>query len=690
MLALLVGLLVAPALVAVPARAADPEPVATTPLTVQLTRLTPATIPAKGRLVLAGTVTNSSEDTWSSVNVYPFLSSSPMTSREELAAAADSDPETEVGARLVEQDEFVAVGDLAPGASVTFRISLKAVDLIGDEISGAEGVYWVGVHALGQNAEGGERTTLGRARTFIPLVRGNERAAVSLVVPVRERVRRTPEGRVLGTTDWAENLSPAGRLGRLGSFIASAGSRATTLLVDPAVLEAVADLRDDNPPLSFGTPPDEEPDDEPSETPPSRSVNRMEPVDRANASAWLDRVVGAARTHTTLGLAYADPDASSLARRRPTMLQLATRLAAQTFTELEIPAVPTTAPSDGWFDDDLLGALPEESVVLVSDHGAPRTRTRWRTAERQDLVFSDEQASSGGPAPNAPTDALSMRQRIIADAALRTGDQPGSPLVVQLPDDWDPGEGWQLADFFDSLDQPWLDLVSLSPTSDLTTPEFTASLAYPASARKAEIPRANVSTSRALIQTTTVLANLLRSENTIAHDLAGTALTAVSYNAREDELVARQQVIAAETRMRSTLGGVQVIGTDFVTLSGGSGTIAVTLVNGLQQPVVVGIKPVGLPDDVTIDVTDPVEMAPGERTVLRLQADATGIGVTQVVLSPVTVDGTQLGTPLTFQLRTSEVGKLIWGVLGAGGLLLVVMIARRIRRGLREHRWRPE
>jgi hypothetical protein len=76
--------------------------------------------------------------------------------------------------------------------------------------------------------------------------------------------------------------------------------------------------------------------------------------------------------------------------------------------------------------------------------------------------------------------------------------------------------------------------------------------------------------------------------------------------------------------------------------------------------------------------------------VLRLHAQASSIGVHDVTLTPVTVDGAELGTPLTFSLRTSQVGTLIWVILVGGSLLLVVMILRRVRRGLREHRWRGQ
>jgi len=72
------------------------------PLTVTLARLTPSTIPSKGRIVLAGSVRNDSDELWSAINVHPVVSATPMTDREQLAAAAASDPAVEIGTRLTE------------------------------------------------------------------------------------------------------------------------------------------------------------------------------------------------------------------------------------------------------------------------------------------------------------------------------------------------------------------------------------------------------------------------------------------------------------------------------------------------------------------------------------------------------------------------------------------------------------
>jgi hypothetical protein len=686
------------------ARSAD-QPEAS-PLTVTLTRLTPSTIPKKGRVVLAGTVRNDSEETWSAINVHPFLSSRPMTDRDQLAAAAASDPTIEVGTRLTEVGQFAPVGDLVPGQGTRFRISLKVKDL---PLAGrTPGVYWIGVLALGDHTAG--RDVGGRARTFIPLVADKTRASpVALVIPLRERVRRDRVGRLLDTSAWSATLGDDGRLERIAALLNTAGGLPATMLVDPAVIDAVGSIAADNPALSFGEQPEEppgsppaspsnSPSDSPTDSPgsspsgspaTSRSIDRLGPVDRSHATRWLAQIRTASSWLRVLGLGYADPDTAALARRRPQYIDLAARQSASAFKRLDIDAQPAVAPSTGWLDDAALASIPADTTVLVSDHAAPRTRTQWRTPEHQDLVFTDEQAASGGPGPGAPLDALAVRQRIVSDAALRAMEGSRSTMVVQLPASWDPGPGWQRADFFAGLNLPWLDLVPLDRTPD-TTPLFDAALGYPASERRAEIGMPNVSATRSLVATASVFGQVLRSTNDVREGLTGIALEGVSLHARRDRDEARAQVLATNTAMRSRLAGVSVVGTDFVTLSGGTGTILVTLVNQLDQPISVGIKARVSGSGVHIKVPTELELAPGQRTVLPLHARASSIGVHDVTLSPVTADGTEFGTPLTLSLRTSQVGQLIWAVMAGGGGLLAVMILRRIRRGLREHRWRGQ
>ena len=124
-------------------------------------------------------------------------------------------------------------------------------------------------------------------------------------------------------------------------------------------------------------------------------------------------------------------------------------------------------------------------------------------------------------------------------------------------------------------------------------------------------------------------------------------------------------------------------------LSGGSGELTVTLVNGLKQPITVGIAARTGSDKVRIQVPEPVSMGAGQRTTMRLPVTST-TGVYDIALVPVTSEGEVAGKEATFVLRTSQVGRLIWFLIAGGGALLAVMIARRIVLRIRNHRWRLE
>jgi len=51
-----------------------------------------------------------------------------------------------------------------------------------------------------------------------------------------------------------------------------------------------------------------------------------------------------------------------------------------------------------------------------------------------------------------------------------------------------------------------------------------------------------------------------------------------------------------------------------------------------------------------------------------------------VQLQPVNAEGTPVGEPTELKVRSSHVGQYIWAVLGAGTLVLVILIVVRVRR----------
>lgn len=699
-LALMVGAVTALAGPAPPAAATD-QGAARTPLTVHIDSLSRATIPRHGRLVVTGTVTNDSSETWQAINVQPLTSYQPITSRAALARAAATPADTYVGDRLAAPNTFESVGDLAPGEAARFRLSLPARVL---NISGAPGVYWFGIHALGADAQGRDDVADGRARTFLPLVpRSTTPTQAALVVPLRAEVRRDPTGSLLDAASWTTNLAAGGLLEQQLSFVERARGVPLTWLVDPAVLQAADDLAHGNPALSYGEQTGTSPTPSPSPsagsspsgsasspspgapstsaTPGTTAPDSGLPVTDPAALDWLNRLRTAMAGQSVLGLPFADPDVATLTHRGQALLHSARTLSQQTFHRFGIDDTPAVAPVDGVLKRASLPALRRHTLVLLSDRGEPVRNTHWQTPSGQDLVLTDQRAASGGPGPTPPLDALALRQRIVADAALRALHESQGPMVVTLPSEWDPGAAWGKARFFPTLEHvPWLQLTSVNP--DPVAPTWRRPLPYPPSALHERIHEQNVAAARRLSRSGQTLASVLATDRQVADRVTGAALAAVSYHARQAPKVAREQVDAFNGTIHHTLSGISVTGTDFVTLSGTSGSLTVALVNDLQVPVTVDLRAHSDSRHVRIKTPGPVQIGAGQRTTIRLDASSTAVGVHQVRLTPVSESGQAVGTPLLFSLRSSDVGQWIWVIIGAGGLLLAVAILRRVVRRL--------
>ena len=123
-------------------------------------------LPRSGNVEITGTVTNVSEDTYTRINVHAFSSANPILDSVTLVDSAASEPDADVGPRVTVPDTFYTVAELAPGQTAYFADSVP-VDLLEMDPT-TEGVYWIGVHALGDGAVPRDAFADGRARTFIP------------------------------------------------------------------------------------------------------------------------------------------------------------------------------------------------------------------------------------------------------------------------------------------------------------------------------------------------------------------------------------------------------------------------------------------------------------------------------------------------------------------------------------------
>jgi hypothetical protein len=712
-------------LVGAPVSSAATSGTGRTPLRVSVQSMTPSVIPRTGRVTLTGLITNRSQQVWTDLQAYLVTSATPIQSREELARQAATPAASQVGKRVTSAGLFESVGDLAPGQSVSFRLSVRREDL---GISGAPGVYWVGVHVLG--ALDGVRDTVadGRARTFMPLLPSNAastgtRTRMALLVPVEAPVQRGADTRLLRLAAWQRTLQTDGRLDRLLNLSARA-TEPITWVVDPAVLDAARSVAQDNPALSSGpdgsggsvgsggsggsgqsgSSPSASPSPSPSSSPSADTgggATDESSTDRSaaavSARAWLSEFSRQALTHTVAAVPYGDLDVASVFdRSRGNAYRKATALSRRTMEDFDVPGpLPVVAPTSGYLPASALKSISSDSTVVLGAGAVPQSdnpadNTVFERPGRAPIVLADPTAGAGGPRPGGRFSALAVRQRLLSDAALHAmSADRDRVLVVSTPEYWNPGPAWSESDFFAGLDQPWLRMVDLPGVVAEAGNAGEATTVYPRAERANELPTENLRSTRALSRVGRTFAELLSANDSVDDILARVAMLASSQNARSNPVRARAQAALTAGYVRSQLRRVHIEGPSFVMMSGESGLVQITVVNDLDQPVTVGIRSQTSSPDLKIDQVDPITLGPGRRNSLRLEARSRDIGVHPVTMVATTADGTPIGSRTQFTVRTSNVSTVIWFIMVVGGgllfLAIVIRLIRRIRRRKSTH-----
>jgi hypothetical protein len=579
------------------------------------------------------------------------------------------------------------------------------------QISGQPGVYWVGVHVLGGNQDGRDGVADGRARTFMPLMKpGSPRTSMSLVMPLKGRVVRNPNGSLNDYAAWKRSLSPDGRFDRLLGLSKTA-NLPFTWLVDPAVVDAAESVARDNPSLDTsatgggGSSPSgtasPSPDASASPSPsPSTGVTPQGGKSAAaqSAASWLKQLQQQGRSRTIMTVPYGDLDVSAaLGGRFRSLVRRASALSSRTMHWLGVPSSPVIAPPNGYLAPRALRSLGASKPVLMSDTAFPAATSTVLHRHRPGhdgphVVLQDSAAGSGGPAPSYRFSALAVRQRILSEAALHARSPDRSQtLVVSTPQHWNPGSDWQASRFFLGLQVPWLDMIDipglLSGPAGAHSP-VGGHPEYPLAQRRAEVPTANLRASRKLSLTGGVFSALLARNSTVDDDLAKQGVLASSVHIRSHPRHAAHLAWAATRRIQAEMGKVRIEGPSFVTMSSESGAFAVTIINGLDESVNVGIRADADNRQLSIAGADPVRLGPGQRASVRLRATTRDIGVHTVTLIPVNDNGHPLGNLTSFNVRSSQVGRVIWVVIGAGGAVLLVTIVVRIVRRVSRRRTR--
>ena len=674
----------------------------TAPLAMTIDSLAPSTIPAHGPVRMTGSVTNVDTSTWTAINVYAFMSSSPITSQADLAAAAEVDQGVDVGGRITATGTYETIDRIDPGETVQFSITVPHRDLTVTEA----GVYWFGVHALGTGPVGRVPGADGRARTFLPYVppgTGRRRPLdAALVVPVRHLITHTPAGRIADPLGWSRSLSPGGDLRSLVDLGVAAGSRPISWLVDPAVVDAARQLAAGNPPRSLAPTVPTSPGDEGSEsasaspgsspsassTPSKGATAPLTPARSAAAtaaSAWLDRLHVGLEGTSVLALPYGDVDVAGAAAHDRAAYRSARKRSAGPLQPWGLPTSPAVSSPTGYLDRAGIRLTDPGDTVVVTDQMFGATAPSVvRTAGRT-LAVASSGAASGGPGPNDRLSPLAVRQRILSEAALRVLAPSHKPLIVVFPSSWTPDP---LTGFFEGLDVDWLRLTSLTAATQRRGIEVPAdSLQYPDRQKDLTLGAGSFAAAQDLSRAGDTLQTLLTSNNRVGSMVRDEAMTDTSYSTREKPETAMasadHSVGWIERRLRSVrIDAPRAV----VILSSGNVRFSATVINTLDEPVTVKVRAVPDPPLRVTVPADSIDLRPQSRTTVLLDASSSAIGVRNVTLLLTDLENRPLGSSDIVPIRSNRVSNVIWVIIGTGVALLFGAILVRLYRRVRAAR----
>jgi hypothetical protein len=305
------------------------------------------------------------------------------------------------------------------------------------------------------------------------------------------------------------------------------------------------------------------------------------------------------------------------------------------------------------------------------------------------LVVLSSGAAAGGPRPGDRLSTVALRQRILSEAAIRMLDTGDRPLVMTLPNDWRPDD---LDEFFDGLQLvDWLDLSTVGEATERPAADVDPRrLDYPQRQTERELKAASFDAAEDLIRAGQRLEKLLTRNDQVSSTVTDQALTGTSYSVREAPRAARKAARLSQAWIESKLESVRVDAPLGVTLSGGTGSFAATVTNGLDQPVTVLVT---ARSDDGIDVSDsePLRLAPDSRTTVLLDVHTRRSGVHDVTLYATDVDGRRLGSSDAVPIRSAQVSTVIWVIIASGaGILFLAVAARLVRRFRHRNDPQPE
>ena len=165
-------------------------------------------------------------------------------------------------------------------------------------------------------------------------------------------------------------------------------------------------------------------------------------------------------------------------------------------------------------------------------------------------------------------------------------------------------------------------------------------------------------------------------ENSLSRDVAGV----LGVRWRDDPEAAIDLAKARARRAGAVLNKITVKGPPSVTLSSPKGGFPLTITNGTDDAIRIGVSLESSNPALDLPSVKPVDIDAGERRTLTVQVDLGQQNTTTLSARLTSDEGRKIGEPAVFNVRSSKVGAVLWVAMGLAALLVFASLFRRFHR----------
>ena len=680
-----VGLTGALALLAAFAPSLGASATVTPAATVTVTRFSPISVSPSRPLLIGGQLHLSSSQVLHDVTVTPLVSTSPITARSAVDDTLANPPNM---TPLVNSSD--RLGTVRPGTARSYRLHIDTRHLP----LGIMGVYPIQVSVTA--TVGGVSTTVASITTLLPWYPSPSESARTRIVfvwPLIDTQHRTASGSFVDDS-LATSLQPGGRLNRL---VQAGAHRPVTWFIDPALLTDASAMA-----AGYQVAATAHPASATSATPsPSPTPGPTKGTYSSVAQAWLQQLNVATARRQIVSLPYGDLDVPSVIDAgHPQLAAQATRWGANQARALLGRQVTSNVawPAGGTMSGPSVDQLSRagDTAVLLSSDAVPPTLVPAYTpsgravvgADQVDALLSDPTLDHLVAAPTS-SDAVLARQRFLGETLLITAELPSAArlVVVTPPRRWNPSQLW-VHDLMAALSgAPWLKPTSVEQALRWPIPSLNRE---PLSTEPplGQLPSSAVDAAARSMNQLRTFGGILTDPNPTVSNYRAALYSGLSTQWRIDPTTELSNLAATSASLNAQRGQVRIVSRGG-TLTSTSGPLPLTVVNGLNQDVNLGLQVQSNdPLRLQIDAPQHLSVPSGARVSVDAQVTASTSGNLAAIAQLVTPHTRRpYSPPVVLDVHVRAYGEVAFLVFGGAAILLIaaasIRLVRRIRRARR-------